>query len=67
MSYETFITNNIRNELIKLGYPESVANQSCDRAIELYDKNWHSRASGKVFKDLLDIAKEWAKKLHKIK
>lgn len=59
MSHEQFIESNVKAELIKLGFSNSVAAMATSEAIRYYRKQPASRR-GKMIEDCLNQAKRWA-------
>lgn len=62
MNHIQFIEKNVREALIKQGFPESVAQGGAWQAIDLYRRMSQASQKGKIFDDVLRHAKLWAKK-----
>jgi hypothetical protein len=63
MSPSDFILDNVKKELLKLGYEENVALSGADMALDHYRRCSQASIKGRIFDDCLYIAKAWAKKL----
>ncbi|WP_063657766.1 hypothetical protein [Candidatus Arsenophonus triatominarum] len=59
MTPEQFIEANVKAELIKLGFSNSVASLATNEAIRYYRKQPASKR-GKMLEDCLNQAKRWA-------
>ncbi|WGM01771.1 hypothetical protein [Arsenophonus nasoniae] len=66
MTPEQFIETNVKAELMKLGFSNSVASLATSEAIRYYRKQPASRR-GKMISDCLNQAKRWAKSAAKHK
>ncbi|QBY44419.1 hypothetical protein QE197_13100 [Arsenophonus nasoniae] len=66
MTPEQFIQTNVKAELMKLGFSNSVASLATSEAIRYYRKQPVSRR-GKMLEDCLNQAKRWAKSATKHK
>ncbi|WGM02431.1 hypothetical protein [Arsenophonus nasoniae] len=66
MTPEQFIETNVKAELMKLGFSNSVASLATSEAIRYYRKQPASRR-GKMIADCLNQAKRWAKSVAKHK
>ncbi len=62
MNHIQFIEKNVREALIKQGYPESVAQGGAWQAIDLYRRMSQASQKGKIFDDVLRHARLWAEK-----
>ncbi|KAB8312959.1 hypothetical protein EH228_04590 [Erwinia endophytica] len=62
MNHIEFIEQNIRSQLIKLGYPESVAQSSAFRGVDHYKRCSQASKKGAMFDDCFYYAKQWADK-----
>lgn len=60
MNYEQFIETNVKAELIKLGFSNSVASLATCEAIRYYRKQPASKR-GQMIADCLNQAKRWAR------
>ncbi|KLP39262.1 hypothetical protein [Enterobacter ludwigii] len=63
MSPQDFILQNVKKELLKLGYEENVALSGADMALDHYRRCSQASRKGRIFDDCLFIAKAWAQKL----
>lgn len=63
MNHIQFIEKNVREALIKQGFPESVAQGGgAWQAIDLYLRMSQASQKGRIFDDVLRHAKAWAEK-----
>ncbi|WP_312954281.1 hypothetical protein [Atlantibacter hermannii] len=62
MNHEQFIEKHVREELIRLGFPVSVAQGGAFQAVDLYRRMSQASRKGKIFDDVLRHAKLWAEK-----
>ncbi|QBY41917.1 hypothetical protein QE197_01475 [Arsenophonus nasoniae] len=60
MTPEQFIETNVKAELMKLGFSNSVASLATSEAIRYYRKQPASKR-GKMLEDCLNQAKRWAR------
>ena len=63
MSPQDFILQNVKKELLKLGYEENVALSGTDMALDHYRRYSQASRKGRIFDDCLFIAKSWVQKL----
>jgi len=57
-----FIEKNVREELIRAGFPVTVAQGGAWQAIDLYKRMSQASKKGAIFDDCLRFAKLWAEK-----
>ncbi|WP_327214760.1 hypothetical protein [Yersinia mollaretii] len=62
MNHQDFIYQNVKDELVKLGFDPDVASIGANKAIDQFRTHSSSSRKGKLFDDCLRIGKEWAAK-----
>ena len=62
MNHIEFIEKNVREELIRQGFPASVAQGGAWQAVDIYKRMSQASRKGKIFDDVLRHARLWAEK-----
>lgn len=65
MSPEEFIRKNIRDQLLKDGWADSVATPAANHGCEHFRAASHASRKGKMYDDCLIRAKQWAEAFSK--
>lgn len=61
MNHIEFIEKNVREELMRQGFTQAVA-QGAYQAVDMYKRMSQASKKGKIFDDVLRFAKLWAEK-----
>ncbi|MDH7612437.1 MULTISPECIES: hypothetical protein [Raoultella] len=62
MNHIEFIEKNIREELMRQGFTQAVAQGGAYQAVDMYKRMSQASKKGKIFDDVLRFAKLWAEK-----
>ncbi|HEP0857952.1 TPA: hypothetical protein QIX33_001134 [Klebsiella aerogenes] len=62
MNHIEFIEKNVREELIRQGFTQAVAQGGAFQAVDMYKRMSHASRKGCIFDDVMRHARLWAEK-----